>query len=350
LALVLGAWVPGFSVVTIGSRFGPVSGLPPFAFPWATMDGGMSWQALRDLMPSAFAIAMLGALESLLCAVVADGMTGERHDPDAELVGQGIANLVAPFFGGFAATAAMARTATNIRAGARSPLASVLHAIILLGALAALAPVLGTLPLAALAAMLIIVAWHMSDFHHVVRVVRRSPKSDVVVMVTCFLLTVLVDMVVAVGVGFVLASFLFMRRMIETTEVRMMSEGRDGGGLGLPEGVAHYEIAGPMFFGASRKAMETLEAVAGRGIQTVLLDLEAVNSIDATALINLESAIDVLGRHGTRVVIAGLRPQVRRALGKAQLGGEVVTYETMAQAVAALGGRPRAHGSDDVDA
>ena len=163
---------------------------------------------------------MLGAIESLLSAVVADGMTGRKHDPDAELVAQGIGNIVAPFFGGFAATGALARTATNIRAGARSPLAAVVHALFVLAAVLLLAPLLGYLPMASLAALLLLVAWNMSEREHFAHVLRVAPRSDVLVLLTCFALTVLFDMVVAVTAGLVLAALLFMRRMAEVSGVR----------------------------------------------------------------------------------------------------------------------------------
>ena len=163
---------------------------------------------LRELLPAAFAIAMLGAIESLLSAVIADGMTGKRHDPDAELVGLGIGNIVAPFFGGIAATGALARTATNIRAGARSPIAAVIHAGVVLASMVLLAPLLAYLPMASLAALLLLVAWNMSELRHFVHILRVAPRSDVFVLLTCFVLTVLFDMVVAVSVGVVLAALL----------------------------------------------------------------------------------------------------------------------------------------------
>jgi len=238
LALALDRWVPGTEVATIASRFAyaidgvtrpGIPQLPPLpALPWQLPGGdgaplGLSLGLLRELVPSAFAIAMLGAIESLLSAVVADGMTGKKHDPDAELLAQGIGNVVAPFFGGIAATGAIARTATNVRAGARSPLAAVFHALFVLGAVVALAPLLGYLPMAALAALLLQVAWRMAEAKHVAHMLRVAPRSDILVLVSCLGLTVLFDMVVAVTVGIVFAALLFMKRMAEVSRAELVS-------------------------------------------------------------------------------------------------------------------------------
>src|SRR6185295_17899478 len=226
-AALLTQWVPGFEVATIRSRFHYEIGgqifrgipqLPPLpVLPWHLPgpDGrplGLSFDLVRSLAPPAFAIAMLGAIESLLSAVVADGMTGGSHDPDAELIAQGTGNLVAPFFGGIAATGAIARTATNVRSGARSPLASIFHALFVLLAVLAMAPILGYLPMASLAALLLIVAWNMGEIKHFGHALKVAPKSDVLVLLTCFLLTVVFDLVVAVTVGVTLAALLFMKR------------------------------------------------------------------------------------------------------------------------------------------
>src|SRR5581483_125517 len=192
----------------------PPQPLLPWNLPGA--DGAplhVSLELLQSLVPAAFAIAMLGAIESLLSAVVADGLAGTRHDPDGELLGQGLGNLVAPFFGGIAATGAIARTATNIRSGAKTPLAAFFHSLFILAVMLALAPLLGRLPMASLAALLLTVAWRMSEYRHVIRVTRRGPRSDVAVLWVCTLLTVVFDMVIAVSVGIVLAALLFMRRM-----------------------------------------------------------------------------------------------------------------------------------------
>ncbi|HEX9763220.1 MAG TPA: SulP family inorganic anion transporter, partial [Acidimicrobiia bacterium] len=195
VGLVLGSM--GQEVVTIQSQFGGVpANLPALRLPW--QGSGLTLEDVADLVPTAAAIALLGAIESLLCAVIADGMTGGRHDPDSELVGLGLGNMVAAFFGGFAATGAIARTATAIRAGGRTPVAVVIHSLFLLVAMLALAPLLGYIPMAGMAALLLLVAWNMSDAAHFARITRIAPRSDVLVLLVCFGLTVAFDMVIAV--------------------------------------------------------------------------------------------------------------------------------------------------------
>jgi len=306
----------GFPIASIESRFGGIPALPPVpVLPW-TFDGALNWSMTLELVPSALAIAMLGAIESLLCAVVADGMTGSRHDPDSELLGMGLGNMVVPFFGGFAATGAIARTATAIRAGGRTPLAAVIHAGFVLTAMLILAPLLGFVPMAAMAGLLLVVAWNMSDARHFGRMVRIAPRSDVTVLLVCFLLTVVFDMVVAVAVGVVLAALLFMRRMVEISGARLI--GGEHGHLaeGLPPGVVFYDIAGPLFFGAAEKAFAAL-TVVGSGVHTVIMDLEDVPAIDATGLVALESTIERLNGLGIKVVLVGVQSQPQRVLIRA---------------------------------
>lgn len=332
-AAACAAYVPGFDVATIGSRFRTVAAdghvitgipreLPHLSWPWSlpSPDGvppGLSFELIRALLPSAFAIAMLGAIESLLSAVVADGMTGRRHDPDAELVAQGIGNVVAPFFGGFAATGALARTATNVRAGARSPMASVVHALSILAALLLLAPLLGYLPMASLAALLLLVAWHMSERKHVRYVLQRAPRSDVLVLLACFALTVLFDMVVAVTAGLVLSSLLFIRRMAEVSGVTLVGDHHPDLDAPLPRGVVLYDVAGPLFFGAAQSALSALETVDKRGLRVVVLDLTDVPAIDATGLVNLESLVSRLNADGVKVIVCGVQEQPLRAFARA---------------------------------
>ncbi len=329
-AALLARLVPGFEVATISTRFSYFLGgveragipqLPPLpALPWSLPgpDGQpltLSFDLVRQLLPSAFAIAMLGAIESLLSAVVADGMTGKKHDPDGELLAQGLGNMVAPFFGGIAATGAIARTATNVRSGARTPLASVWHALFVLLAVVAAAPLLGYLPMAALAALLLTVAWRMSEIEHVIHTVKVAPKSDVAVLLLCFALTVLFDMVVAVSVGIVLASLLFMRRMADAATVTMVDP-NEHAERKLPAGMVVYEIAGPLFFGAANKAMTVLRTVE-KGVRVVLLDLRAVPVLDATGLVALDSTVGKLRQAGIFVVLAGVQPQPLRVLARA---------------------------------
>ncbi len=303
----------GNDVATIGSRFGGVAPTPPTPLvPWE----GLTMGDISNLASSALAIALLGAIESLLCAVVADGMTGGRHDPDSELLGLGLGNIVAPFFGGFAATGAIARTATGIRAGGRTPIAVVIHSLVILASVLALAPLLGHIPMAAMAGLLLVVAWNMADAAHFVRITRIAPRSDVLVLWACFVLTVVFDMVVAVSVGVVLAALLFIRRMSEISGATLVG-GPDGHtALGLPPGVVFYDVAGPMFFGAAEKAFEALTVVSD-GVHTVIMDLEDVPAIDATGLVALETTVQRLNGFGIKVVLSGVRSQPRRALAKA---------------------------------
>ncbi len=349
-AALLTRFGPGWSAATIASRFtyrvrGVLGhGIPPLpplpVLPWSLPGPGgkplvLSFALVRDLLPSAFAIAVLGAIESLLSAVVADGMTGRKHDPDAELMAQGTGNLVAPFFGGFAATGAIARTATNVRSGAVSPFAALTHALVVLAAVLLFAPLLGRLPMASLAALLLFVAWNMSELDHFAHVVKVAPRSDVAVLLACFLLTVLFDMVVAVSVGVVMAALLFMKRMAEVSEVRLVDQHPITLERPLPKGVVVYEIAGPLFFGAAQKAMAALEEV-DKGVRVVLLDLRSVPALDATGLVGLESAFERLSRAGVLVVIGGVQPQPLRAMAQAGWSGRrgrVAVYGSFERAV-----------------
>jgi SulP family sulfate permease len=322
-------FLPGFHVATIGTQFHPivngheVAGIPPLPplplLPW-NMGGGngqpfhLSLDLIEALIPSAFAIAMLGAIESLLAAVVSDGMCGSKHDPNVELMALGIGNILCPFFGGIAATGAIARTATNIRAGARSPFASVIHALFILACTIALAPLVAYLPMAALAGLLILVARNMAELRHFTHIVRVAPRSDALVLFVCFLLTVFFDMVVSVAVGVVLAALLFMRRMAELTDVKLDSETvakRD-----LPDGVMVYEVGGPLFFGAAQRAMSAFETVDGRA-RAVILNLGQVPAIDATGIVALETAIASLQRRGHKVILSGLRTQPAEVVARA---------------------------------
>jgi SulP family sulfate permease len=324
LAAAAHHFLAGFQVVTIGSRFSTTinghtyAGIPPLPptpmIPWAAK--GMSLDLLRQLFPAAFAIAMLGAIESLLSAVIADGMTGKKHDPDAELVALGIGNIAAPFFGGIAATGALARTATNVRAGATSPIASVVHALVVLLAILLLAPLVAYVPMASLAGLLLLTAWNMSEIRHFLHVVRSAPRSDVFVLIICFVLTVLADMVVAVSVGVVLAALLFMKRMAELTHARLIDRDSPETTRTLPDGVALYEIAGPLFFGAAQNAMGALATVGTRN-RVVVLSLGQVPTMDATGMVALESALTRLRVAGKIAVIAGPLPQPRAVTKRA---------------------------------
>lgn len=330
LALLGGYWFTNFNVVLLGDQFswslGEESGrgIPPvapsFLLPWLMPNAegeaiGFSWELFSALLPAAFTIAMLGAIESLLCAVVGDSLTGTKHDPNAELVGQGLGNLVAPFFGGITATGALARTAANIRAGGRSPFATLFHALMVLASVLIFSDWLAYLPMAALAGLLLIVAWNMSEAHHVLRMIKTAPSSDLLVLATCFSLTVMFDMVLAVSVGIVLASLLFMGRMAQATQTYTLSE-REHQDMQLPEGVAYIRIAGPLFFGATEKALGRLSQVA-TGIDAVFIDMQQVPSLDITAIDSLNNAIDQLILTGKNIIFIGLNPRLILKLRRA---------------------------------
>ena len=351
LTALLAAVIDGFHAATIGSTFTSVvdgetvHGIPPLpplpVVPWHLGDASgaafsLDYALIRELLPAAFAIAVLGAIESLMTAVIADGMAGTKLDPNAELIALGIGNLVCPFFGGLACAGALTRTATNVRAGARSPLSSVVHALFVLAATLALAPLMGYLPLAAMAALLLVVARNVSETRHFVRLVRIAPRSDVVVLLTCFALTVVFDLMIAVSVGVVLAALLFMRRMAVLTRVKFDTHAASS--TEMPPGVKLYEIAGPMFFGAANVAMETLESVSDAD-RTVILSMKHVEVMDSTGLVALESTLDRLGRGGRKVILAGLaaepaalleRAGIKRIPGQLAFAPDVDTAVSMA--------------------
>lgn len=321
LATYLGhRFFPDFNPATIASRFGSPTNpsgipqsLPPLILPWHEPgppgpDGqpqplAFSLQLVHALLPAAFAIAILGAMESLLSAVVADGITGQKHDPDAELLAQGTANIAAPFLGGFAATGALARTITNIRAGAHTPIAAITCSAFLLLTLLVLAPLLGLLPMAAMAALSFIVAKNMAEFKHVLFVFRFAPRGDVAVLVTGFALTVLFDMVTAVTAGFILAAILFMQRMVQLNHVRLVSREHPAFSQPIPKSIMLYEIGGPLFFGAAQKAMASLESI-GDGTRAVILDFTGVATIDATGLVSLDSLVSRLRARKVLTILA----------------------------------------------
>ncbi|MDR5900056.1 SulP family inorganic anion transporter [Halomonas vilamensis] len=327
----------GNVVETIASRFtweinGETgNGIPPipptFLAPWHLPgpDGEplkISFELIRALLGPAFAIAMLGAIESLLCAVVADGLTKTKHDPNAELIGQGLGNIVAPLFGGITATAAIARTATNIRSGARSPISAVIHALVVLLAVIALAGLLGLVPMAALAALLFIIAWNMSEARHFLTTLRSAPPGDVAILVICFGLTVLFDMVLAVAVGVGLAAALFIRRMSLLTQTDQIDSDNHPSINGLPAEVAVYDINGPLFFGAAEKVLTSLHLVDSK-IKTVILYMHDVPSMDGTAIVALQSLIAEMKHEGVKLIIVGLKTRIIVKLRRAGVHKEV---------------------------
>ncbi len=301
-------------VATIGSAFGGIPrSLPALSFP------SLDLARVLSLVGPAFTIALLGAIESLLSAVVADGMAGTRHDSNQELIGQGIANIVSPLFGGFAATGAIARTATNIRNGATSPLAGIVHSVFLILVMLLLAPLASAIPLCCLSAVLFVVAWNMSELPHVVRLVRGAPKVDVGILLLTFFLTVFVDLVVAVNVGVILAALFFMRRMADSVNVEQQDELQpDTGtpGANAPpanNGVVVFNIDGPVFFGAAEKLERTLAHIQ-RPATTLILRMGNVPFVDATGIFAIEEIISDFKRHGATVLLAEVRANVRYKL------------------------------------
>jgi SulP family sulfate permease len=316
------------TVATIGSTFGEIPvGLPRFVLPEVSVD------RLIALLPSAFTIAMLGAIESLLSAVVADGMAGTKHNSNQELIGQGVANVIAPFFGGIAATGAIARTATNVRNGATGPLAGIVHSLTLVVVLLVAAPLAGRIPLAALAAILFVVAWNMSDARGFVRMARTAPAADTVILLITFALTVLTDLVIAVNVGVILAMLQFLRRMASSVEVR------ESVAAGVPNDVLVFSIEGPFFFGAV-DSLERALAHAHARARAVVLRLGNVPFIDVTGLEALAQAMRGLERHGVPVMICEANGRVLRKLvraGLVRMGPKRRYYSTLALAVAHCG-------------
>lgn len=332
LAMERGGW----PIATLGERFSYVvdgiahPGIPPFLpsfdWPWNLPDSQghsliLSYDLIRQLLAPAFAIAMLGAIESLLCAVVADGMTGSKHDPNAELMGQGLGNLVAPLFGGITATAAIARSATNVRSGAFSPLAAIIHSLVVLVAIVLLAPLFSYLPMSALAALLVMVAWNMSEAGHVLHTLRIAPRSDVLVLLTCLGLTVLFDMVLAVAVGLLLAAGLFIKRMSELTDSAELPRHFHQALLDMPEHVRCYGIRGPLFFGAAEKALDVLRKF-DPGVRVVVVEMSAVPMLDMTALAAFENILKDYRKQGIGLILVATAPRVRLKLRRAGIHRE----------------------------
>ncbi|HYS21669.1 MAG TPA: sulfate permease [Gemmatimonadales bacterium] len=321
-------------VETIGSRFGAISaGLPRPALPHVTLP------MLKGLIGPAFTIAMLGGIESLLSAVVADGMIGGRHRSNMELVAQGVANIAAPLFGGIPATGAIARTATNVKNGGQTPVAGITHAATLLLITLFFGRWAGLVPLATLAAILVVVAFHMSEWRTFVAELR-APKSDVAVLLATFLLTVLVDLTLAIEVGMVLAAFLFMRRMAEVTNISVLThEFRDPAEdfesdpnavrrRTVPEGVEVYEISGPFFFGAAEMFKDRVTRIAGKP-KVLILRMRHVPAIDSTGLHALRELVRRSRKEGTLVLLADVHAQPVVALERSgflyEIGEDNVT-------------------------
>jgi len=302
---------------TIGSKFGGIpQSLPGFQFP------ELNGQNLQNLVRPATTIALLAAIESLLCCVVADGMIEDRHDSNQELMAQGLANIVTPFFGGIPATGAIARTATNVKNGGRSPVAGVIHAATLLTVLLVAAPLAKHIPLATLSAVLVVVAYNMGEWHQFARL-GKWPKSDAAVFMTAFGLTVLVDLTVAVEIGMVLAAVLFIKRISETTQITAVdhtteTEGSQHSLIGkdVPDGVLVFRVFGAFFFGAADK-LETALQRARQEPEILILRMRKVLAMDATGLNALEDLHDKLRRRGKHLILSGPHTQPLLVMEKA---------------------------------
>ncbi len=316
-AAVQAAWACGldFELETIGQRFPAVAAgmrIPAPKLP------SVSLEMIRTLFSPAVSIALLAGIESLLSAVVADGMTGRRHHSNTELIAQGMANVASPLFGGIPATGAIARTATNIKNGGISPISGIVHAAVLLLIMLCLGRWAAMIPMATLGGIVAVVAWNMSELH-LFRKMFRSTRSDALVMVTTFLLTVLIDLTVAIQMGMILAAFLFIRRMAETTEAgyitRLIGEPEQAGedlnsiaSRHVPEGCEVFEINGPMFFGAADKFRDALDLIS-RQPQVLLFRMRHVLALDATALNTLDDVLRQCEKRGTRLILSGVHSQ-----------------------------------------
>ncbi|HEX6534266.1 MAG TPA: SulP family inorganic anion transporter, partial [Gemmatimonadaceae bacterium] len=321
IAVTLGVQLLHLHVETIGSRFGALNAVPHPQIPH------LSFTEITGLAAPAFTIAMLAAIESLLSAVVSDGMIGGHHRSNMELVAQGVANIFSPLFGGIPATGAIARTATNVKNGGRTPIAGMTHAVTLLLITLFFGKWAAAIPLATLAAILVVVSYHMSEWRTFLAELR-SPKSDVAVLITTFSLTVLVDLTVAIAVGMVLAAFLFIRRMAEVTNIAAVSGGSDDpyervdmydvdpNGLRrrqIPKGVDVYEITGPMFFGAAETFKDTIASVAQRP-KVLIIRMRDVLALDSTGMHALRDVVHRSRREGTVVLLSDVHMQPLVAL------------------------------------
>lgn len=307
-------------VETIGARFGSL----PTDIP-TPHSLGINMDSIRLLLPSAFTIAMLGAIESLLSATVADGVTGSRTRSNTELIGQGVANLTVPFFGGIPVTGAIARTMTNITNGGRTPVAGVIHALVLLLVFLFLMPLINLVPMSTLAAVLIVVSYNMSGWR-TVRGIFRNPKSDISVLVVTFLLTVIFDLTIAIEMGMLLAIVLFLKRVMQNTTVRVYGEQLDAAEgtdltahevLHVSQGVSVYEIDGPFFFGVATKFDEVMRRARHEVPLVRIIRMRKVPFIDATGVHNLETLIHASQSEGIDIVLSGVQENVREVLHKA---------------------------------
>lgn len=316
------------SIKTIGDLYTLPSGIPAPSLPELNLSEGETiWSVIRSLMPAAFTIAMLGAIESLLSAMVADGVVSDKHNSNTELIGQGIANVVVPFFGGIPATGAIARTMTNINNGGRTPVAGIVHALILLLVLLFMGPLVGLIPMPCLAAVLIIVAYNMSGWRTFVAL-YKGPKSDFAVLMTTFVLTVIFDLTIAIEIGLLLAVVLFLKRTSEAVEIKHFHDEIDPNQeldiqinseekISIPENVDVYEIDGPYFFGIANKFEDIMSRISKKP-KVRIIRMRRVPFMDSTGIHNLEVLIQQSQKEGIQIVLSGVKPNVKTALEKAE--------------------------------
>ncbi len=331
----------GLNISTINSTFTydingiSGNGIPPiplqFSLPWEFLPPEqINIDLLLKLLPHSIAIAILGALESLLCAVISDAMTGNKTDPNKELIGQGIANIAVPFFGGIPATAAIARTVANINSGGTQKLSSIVHSLFILSSILFIAPYISYLPMAALSALLIMVAWNMSEVKHFFNILKTAPKDDIYVLLTCFSLTVLIDMQVAVAIGIGLASVLFIKRTIDLYSIELSSSNLEEH-IDLPKNILIYDINGPMFFGAAQKALKTLLNINDEK-NIVILDMKNVSMMDMTAIVALKSIVENFQSKDKKLIFSGLNQRVLKKLERAEIE-YVTTFSNINDAI-----------------
>lgn len=306
-----------FHVDTIYDQFGEIkAGIPALTVP------DISWENVKSLFPTAMVIAVLGAIESLLSATVADGVCGDHHNSNQELIGQGVANLCTPLFGGIPCTGAIARTMTNINNGGRTPVAGIVHAVVLLVIFLVLMPLAAYIPMSCLAGVLVIVSYNMSGWRTFLQLMK-NPKSDIAVLFITFLLTVIFDLTIAIEVGLLIACLLFMRRMAETTQIKVIADEIDPNEetdavvheehLVIPDGVEVYEINGPYFFGIANK-FEELMAAMNDHPKVRIIRMRRVPFIDSTGIHNLQNLCEISHREGTHIVLSGVTPNVYAVL------------------------------------
>mgnify|MGYP006285731653 CR=1 FL=1 len=318
-----------FEVSTIYSTFTyelnntTQNGIPPiglsFLNPFKSVEFEIfNLETLYILLPHSIAIAILGALESLLCSVITDGMTKNRTNPNKELIAQGLANMATPFFGGIPATAAIARSATNVKTGATSKISAIIHSLFLFFSMIFLAQYLSYIPMASLAALLLIVAWNMSEIKHFINIIKIAPKNDIYVLLTCFLLTVFLDMQVAVGVGVALATILFIKRTIDLYSVELIKEKHKLVKTSIPKNTSVYNIDGPMFFGITQSALRVI-LNNDKSIENIIINMENVPMIDITGIVALKGIVEDLLESNKNIYITGMNKRVETKLNKANL-------------------------------